>query len=133
MKLKSVRTTAIVLLFFLGISALLGAVPLIFDPSGEALGLPPEILETIPFKTYLIPAILLGLFNGLLSIIFAILVIRKIRLQGWVVIFQGCVLLVWISAGILMKLYYPPLTITYYIVGILLLISGILILKAVHS
>ena len=133
MRLKTFRTSAIVLLFFLGLSALLGTVPLIMNPTGEALGLPPGILETIPYKTYLIPAILLGLFNGLLSIIFAILVLRKVRFQGWLVLLQGCVLLVWITAEILMKLYYPPLTITYYIVGILLFISGTLMLKADHS
>lgn len=132
MKLQTIRSIAIVFLFFLGTSAMVGAIGLLMDPSGKAMGLPPEILETIPFNSYLIPGLLLGLFNGLLSILFAILVIRKIRLQGWIVIFQGSVLMVWMTAELLMKMYYAPLTIPYYVVGIILLICGVLMLKADH-
>jgi len=36
---KGVRTTALVLLLFLGISALGGAAPMLIDPSGEMMGL----------------------------------------------------------------------------------------------
>lgn len=129
MKLKTIRIISIVLLIFLGITALIGAVPMLLDPSGAALKFPPEILEGIPFNSLLIPGILLGVFNGLLSLTIAILVIRKIRIAGWLVLLQGCVLLVWMSAEMLMGLYYPVLTIPYFVIGFLLLLSGILMMK----
>ncbi len=133
MRLQSIRNISIGLLLFLGISALVGSVGLIIDPTGESIGLPPEILEGIPFKSYLFPGILLGVFNGLLSLIIAFLVVRKTRIQGWLVLLQGCVLLVWMSAQMLMEMYYPPLTIPYYVIGFLLSLFGILLLKTTRN
>jgi hypothetical protein len=129
MKLQSIRNISIGLLLFLGISALVGSVGLLIDPTGESLGLPYEIREVIPFDSYLFPGILLGVFNGLLSLLIAVLVIRKIRIQGWLVLLQGSVLLVWMAAELLMKIYYPPLTIPYFVIGFLLALFGILLLK----
>ncbi len=86
---KRARTTSLVLLFFLSLSAIPAAIAMISDPSGRMMGLPPEMLDQTPFSNFLFPAILLGLFNGILSLIFAILVIRRHPLQAWMVIFQG--------------------------------------------
>jgi hypothetical protein len=123
---KRARTIALVLLFFLGLSALPAAIFMLMDPSGSQLGLPSALLDHTPFSNFLIPAILLGLFNGLLSLLFAILMIRKHPLQSWMVMFQGGVLLVWLTAEVIMKIYYPLLTIPYILVAILLLSCGLL-------
>jgi hypothetical protein len=120
------RTTALVLLFFLGLSALPAAVGMIADPSGSMMGLPPGMLDQTPFSTFLFPAILLGLFNGILSLLFALLVIKKHPLQAWMVMFQGGVLLVWITAEVIMNLYYPLLTLPYYLIAILLVACGLI-------
>ena len=124
------RKTAIVLLFFLGITALLGSLPMILDPSGESMQLPPEILEGTPFETFRIPALLLGVFNGLMSLVLAVLVIRKVKPQAWLVMLQGCTLITWLTAEVLMDLFFAALTLPYYVVGILLLISGILMRRS---
>ncbi|MCK4748404.1 MAG: hypothetical protein KAT15_15240 [Bacteroidales bacterium] len=123
------RTTAIVLLIFLGISALFGAVALIIDPTGGIMELPREILEGIPFESYLFPAILLGIFNGLLSLVFAILVVRKVKLQAWLVLFQGGVLIVWLTVEVIMGLFFAALTVPYFIIGVLLVVAGLMMLK----
>ena len=123
---KRARITALVLLFFLGLSALPAAVAMIADPTGNTMGLPPEMLDQTPFSNFLIPAILLGLFNGILSLLFAILVIKKHPLQSWMIMFQGGVLLVWITAEVIMNLFYPLLSIPYYLIAILLLACGLL-------
>jgi hypothetical protein len=123
---KRARTTSLVLLFFLSLSAIPAAIAMISDPSGRMMGLPPEMLDQTPFSNFLFPAILLGLFNGILSLIFAILVIRRHPLQAWMVIFQGGVLVVWLTAEVLMDLFYPALTIPYYLIAPLLLACGVL-------
>jgi hypothetical protein len=120
------RTTALVLLFFLGLSALPAAVGMIADPSGSTMGLPPGMLDQTPFSNFLLPAILLGLFNGILSLLFAFLVIKKHPLQAWMVMFQGGVLLVWITAEVIMNLYYPLLTLPYYLIAIFLVACGLI-------
>ncbi len=123
---KRARTVSLVLLFFLGLSALPAAIFMLIDPSGSEMGLPAEMLDQTPFVSFLIPAILLGLFNGILSLLFAILVIKKHRLQVWMVLFQGGVLMTWLTTEVIMGIYYPPLTLPYYLVATLLLSCGLL-------
>ena len=125
-RFKRARTISLVLLFFLGLSALPAAIFMLADPSGMKMGLPPEMLDHTPFSNFFIPAILLGFFNGILSLLFAILVIKKHRLQVWMVLFQGGVLMTWLTAEVIMGLYYPPLTLPYYLVATLLLSCGLL-------
>jgi hypothetical protein len=122
---KRARTVSLVLLFFLGLSALPAAITIISDPSGNNIGMPLDLLDHTPFQDFLIPAILLGLFNGVMSLLFAILVLRKHPLQSWMILFQGITLAVWLTVEVLMKIYYTYLTLPYYVVAILLLASGI--------
>ncbi len=89
------------------------------------MGLPLEMLDQTPFSNFLFPALLLGLFNGILSLLFAILVIKRHRLQAWMVMFQGGVLMVWLTVEVMMGLYYPALTLPYYLVASLLLTCGL--------
>ena len=123
---KRARATAVVLLFFLGLSALPAAVFMVADPSGNSMYLPGELLEHTPFRDFLIPGIILGIFNGILSLLFAIMVIRKHHLQSWLVLFQGVVLTIWLTAEVLMGIFYALLTLPYYLVALLLLGCGIL-------
>jgi len=125
-RFKRARTVSLVLLFFLGLSALPAAIFMLMDPSGSEMGLPAEMLDQTPFDSFLIPGILLGFFNGILSLLFAILVVKKHRLQAWMVMFQGSVLMIWLTVEVLMGLYYPALTLPYYLVAILLLSCGLL-------
>jgi hypothetical protein len=119
------RTVSLILLFFLGLSALPTAIVIISDPSGNNIGMPLDLLDHTPFQDFLIPAILLGLFNGVMSLLIAILVLRKHSLQSWMIIFQGATLAVWLTVEVFMKIYYTYLTLPYYVVAILLLACGI--------
>ena len=122
---KRVRAIALVLLFFLGLSALPAAIFLIADPSGESMKLPLYLLDRTLFSDFLVPGILLGLFNGILSLLFAILVLRKNRLQSWMPIFQGITLLAWLTTEIFMGIFYPLLTLPYFLVAFLLISCGL--------
>jgi hypothetical protein len=128
--MKTKRITALILLFFNGISAIFGGVGLMADPGGEAMQMPLEFLENTPFKDFLIPGIILFTFNGILSLMIFVLTILKVKRYAWFIIFQGCVLIIWLTVQIIMiEKFYPPLHIPYYLVGILLVISGSLLVK----
>ena len=119
------RTTALVLLFFLGASALPAAIIMILDPTGASMSLPSELLVRTPFQNFLIPGILLGFFNGILSLLFALWVIKRHPFQSWMVLFQGTVLAIWLTAEVLMGIFYTWLTLPYYLVALLLLVCGL--------
>lgn len=68
---KTAINIHLILLAFLGLSAIGGGVALIISPSGKLLGgLPLSLLQHSPFKNFLIPGIILfvvlGLFPSLL-------------------------------------------------------------------
>lgn len=124
-----IRIIALILLFFLGISAVGGGIGMIIDPTGISQGIPLSMLEHSPFEDFLIPGIILLIMNGLLSILFAILVIGKTSLSGWLVLIQGCILLGWLLIQIAMIRDYALLLHTLYLaVGVGLAILGILMI-----
>jgi hypothetical protein len=123
---NSTRNLAIVLLFFNGISALFGGGSMIYDPSGQDLQMPIELLDTSPFDNFLIPGIILFSFNGLLNLIVGVLGIRKNHLFPNLTLLCGLLLTAWLTIQIiLIKEFYAPLHITYYLVGIALIILGL--------
>jgi hypothetical protein len=124
------RITAILLLFFNAIGALWGGFGLIYDPSGAFMQMPLGFLEPSPFKNYLIPGIILFVFNGLLCLVAAIFAIIKHRIYPHFIIFQGMVLVIWLTVQILMiQLFYAPLHLSFYIVGLVLIILGSVLLR----
>jgi len=102
---------------------------MILDPTGQGMGMPPEMLDHTPFDSFLIPAIILGIFNGILSLVFAILILKRSRLGSWLALFQGGVLFVWLTAEVFMDLFSALLTIPYYLVAVLLILCGIVMHK----
>lgn len=72
-----IRWVLIVLLFFNSLSALLGGVAMLLDPSGEFMQFPPGLLENSPFQNYLIPGFLRVIFIGLLPLLAAVGLIVK--------------------------------------------------------
>ena len=95
--MKAVRAVAIAALVFLGMTSLAGAVPLIVDPSGKLFSKPLSLLEHSPFKSFLIPGIILLAANCLLSFVVLRLALRKAARYGQWIALQGCVLAGWIT------------------------------------
>jgi len=54
--------------FLLSLNALVGGGALILDPQGALMELDPNWLQHTPFKTYLVPGLILFIFNGLLPL-----------------------------------------------------------------
>ncbi len=78
MKVKTARNIHLLLLAFLGVSALGGGAALIISPSGKLLGgLPLSILKHSPFTDFLVPGIILFLVLGLTPILLVVALLKK--------------------------------------------------------
>lgn len=123
--MKKTRMIIIVILFFNALSALYGGGSLIFDPSGDFLQLPIRFLESTPFNDFLIPGIILFSVNGLFNLYVAILGIRKSDFFTLLTILCGLLLIIWLTVQIIIiKEFFAPAHLPYYIIGILLIFLG---------
>jgi len=78
MKTKTERNILIILLAFLGFSAIGGGGALIVSPSGKLMGgLPLSILEHSPFTNFFVPGIILFLVLGLTPILLVYALLKK--------------------------------------------------------
>jgi hypothetical protein len=126
--MRLVRWCAMAVLAFLGLGAIVGAVPMIagsFLPMGEFL--PLSLLRYSPFHSYLIPGLILLAANGLLALAVLRLVIQRKPHYGAWTAFQGCVLLGWLVVEcwmlrLVMWAYY-----LYGAVALLLIVTGLLL------
>ena len=122
---KFPRVISIVLLFFNGISAIFGGGGLILDPTGSSMQMPIELLECSPFSNFLIPGIILFSVNGLFNLFVGILGIRKNTWFPLLTIVCGLLLVSWLTIQIIMiRDFYPPAHLTYYMVGIIMVFLG---------
>lgn len=123
--MKFVRAIAIATLAFLGVSACVGAVPLILYPQGDMLHMPVSMLAHSPFHTFLIPGIILLVANGGLSLLVLITAVRRMQGYGWWTAFQGCVIAGWIVIQVFMLRGLSWLHFLYLGVGLVLIASGL--------
>ena len=100
--MRIARIVSITALVFLGLSALVGAIPMLLLPEGEPLTMPQSLLRHSPFHSYLIPGIILLVANGLLSLWVLWLTVRRHSGYDWWVAAQGCVLLGWLIVEVVM-------------------------------
>lgn len=119
------RLLVVFLLLFVSLSAIWGGIMLVIDPSGQKMQMPLSFLEKSPFENYLIPGIILLFMNGLMNLVAVALLLKNHVFYPWLVMFQGVVLSVWIIAQIhLLQIFYAPLHLPYFILGILLFFLG---------
>ena len=122
---KSTRKVAIALLFFNALSGIFGGGSLIFDPSGEFLQLPVQLLEFSPFNNFLIPGIILFTVNGLFNLFVGILGVRKNTWFPSLTIACGLLLTAWLTIQIIIiQDFYPPAHLPYYLIGITMIFLG---------
>ena len=125
--MKLLRWVAIFALGFLGISAIVLAVPMIIYSDGTPWQMPQSLLDPCFFDTFLIPGIVLFISNGVLSLASLIGVIRRDPGYGWWVMLQGIVLAVWLVVEVAM--IRQVLGIDYLFAGlaIVMIASGIVL------
>ena len=119
------RFLTIFILFFCAVSALFGGGAFIIKPSGELLQIPASYLEHSPFNDFLVPGIVLFSFVGISSIVVAIIVMTKRRFYPLALVYQGCVLIIWIVVQLIMIRSFSFLQLVYFVTGMFLILSGI--------
>ncbi len=127
--MKFARWTAFAALLFLGVTAIVGAIPMLRDPNGEPWNMPQTLLAYSPFHSYLIPGLILLTANGLLSLyVLWLTVSKRPNYPGWVIA-QGCILAVWIAVevGLLRLFVWPHLV--YLGIAAVLCASGLVLLR----
>lgn len=71
------RIVLLALLAFLGAGAIGGGAALIISPSGEMIGMPISLLAQSPFRSFLVPGILLFCVLGLIPVCLTVALVRK--------------------------------------------------------
>lgn len=121
---KTVRIIAVTLLILLGISAIYGGGAFILDPSGKLIGMPVSHLEHSPFDSFLIPGLILFLFNGVSSLVIAVITLKRNNYAPILIMLQGIVQVIWIIVQVAMIRSTSALHYICFTVGVLLIISG---------
>lgn len=128
-----------VLLLFLSIGAWYGAISMLMSTDGSALGMSSEMLANSPFRTYLIPALLLLVFFGILPAIAAwgwwckgcfpqlekLNIYREFRWPFFFALVCGFGQIVWIAAQQIM-LGYAGIQTIYTALGIAICVTALL-------
>lgn len=114
-------TLIIILLVVNGMGALSAGLGFILEPDGSAVGIPTSALQHSPFKDFLIPGMLLFVFNGLSSLLVLLLVARKHSKAPLFITAQGVILLVWITVQVIMLQAVHWLHVTFFLMGLVFL------------
>ena len=97
----TLRIVAIGLLLFLGFGGIFGAWMLITDPSGGKFEWSLDLLIGTPFNSFLIPGIILMIANGILPLYISVSILQKKIYANWLILFQGMVVLGWLTAQLI--------------------------------
>jgi len=124
--IKLMSVVSIFLLFFTGITALIGGGMLIYNPSGKPLRMDTAILAGSPFDTFLIPGLILFLFIGVSCIVIAFLEIYDRTYSTKLVFYQGIVMIGWIVVQLLLIKQFHLLQLIYLLIGVALIYIGYL-------
>ena len=124
---KTFWISSLILLIFTAVSALFGGFVLIKDPSGGIMHMPVEAMKYSPFSDFLIPGIILFVFNGLFSLVIFILTLAKYKHYQLLVVFQGSTLLIWIVVQMIMLQSFNYFHAIYGGTGIVLILTGLLL------
>lgn len=116
---------AITLLLVNGISAMGGGILLVARPNGQILRLSTDLLAHSPFSDFLIPGLVLIFFNGLSSLVLAIITIVNSKPSPYFIIAQGIFLTLWIIIQVLMIRTFDTLQIIFGLIGLIIIFCGI--------
>ena len=130
MRYKTTRKFLIFWCLFVGIGALWGSINMFIDPTGKLLQMDTMLpyFQVLPFsdilfKNYIFPGIALLIVNGISNLVAAYLLIKNKKSGIILGTAFGLTLMLWI---IIQFIIFPTniLSITYFVVGIIQLITG---------
>lgn len=122
--MKTLRIIAIVLLAVVGLNAAVAGILFIAEPSGAAMGMSTGYLKQAPFRSYLIPGIILLMTQGVSALLVMIGILRRYNRAGLLVMAQGALLAGWIVIQMIMVRDMNGLQVAMLLTGMLLMILG---------
>jgi hypothetical protein len=124
------KIIAVLLLSLNGISAIFGGWNLMLDPTGRTIQMPLDWVQDSPFNNFFIPGIILFTVNGFFNVFTAVLAIKNTRGYELFILSAGIMLAIWLTVQIIIiKLFYPPLHLTFYLIAFMMIICGIILRK----
>ena len=123
--MKPLRIVALLTLLFLGVTSIVGSIPLILDPSGGMLGLPLSLLKHSAFHNYLIPGLILLVTNGLVVVVVFVAAARRVAGYGNMIATQGVVIAGWITVEVILLQTVVWAHYVYWAVGLVLMVCGV--------
>ena len=130
MRYKITRNFLVFWCLFVGIGALWGSINMFIDPTGKLLQMDTMLpyFQVLPFsdilfKNYIFPGIALLIVNGISNLVAAYLLIKNKKSGIILGTVFGLTLMLWITIQFII---FPTniLSITYFVVGIIQLITG---------
>lgn len=121
------KLSLIIILLFLGLTAVAGGINLIIT---NGSGMPVEWLANSPFRSFLIPGLILTLLIGGLSLVSSVLLMKNHRLKLELSAVNGFGVLIWIFVQQYIIRQSSFLQIVYFGIGIIILILTFLLLKS---
>lgn len=112
---------------FVGLGAMGGGGMAIINPQGPG-GMPIGALKNSPFSNYLIPGIILFTVIGLGNIFSSIMILSKLRFQGYISSVFGWALVIWIIVQCIMLNVVIYLHVIFFIIGLVEAILSMIIL-----
>jgi hypothetical protein len=125
--MKTIRRLSLITLGFLGVTSIVGGIPLMLDPTGHLMRMPLSLLEHSPFHSFLIPGALLFATNGVLSLLVFMATLRRTNGYENLVVFQGCVIAGWITVEVVLLQGVVWAHYVYWAVGLILFFCGLML------
>jgi hypothetical protein len=122
--LKSIKIVVIILLILTAIIALIAGGIFILYPSGQKMGMTSEYLIYSPFRSFLLPGIVLFIVNGVFNLFTALLSIGNHYRANTMITFQGVLLCGWIVMQVLLVRDINTLHIVMFGIGVILFLYG---------
>jgi hypothetical protein len=110
---------------FVALGALIGGGAFLLRPDGSLIQADPSWLAHSPFRTYLIPGLILFVMVGLANVAAAVVAWRRAPWAGWFTAAVGAILMGWIVGEFLLVRLYHWMQPMYFGLGLVLVVAGL--------
>jgi len=115
-RLPAIARLAMVLEILLGIGALFGGGQFVLAPDGHLIGVPLKMLAGTPFRSFLVPGLLLFTFVGVAPVVAAAITVRRPAIGPLAALAVGVTLMGWITVEMVMFAGFTSLLWAFYLV-----------------
>lgn len=122
---RNIKLMSVLLLSFIGFTALYGGWALMIDPSGEYLHIPVDKLKFSPFDDYFIPGAILFVVIGIGSLLLLPVVLKGMRKADRLLILAGMAMSGFIIVQMVMMMEVNWLHVLYLTAGVVLIFLGV--------